>query len=57
VAYTVVHFSILRSIGAVLLLGTIALAHAAGVDMPISHCVARVIAGELTIADASWEII
>jgi len=30
----------------------IALAHAAGVDMPISHCVARVIAGELTIADA-----
>jgi glycerol-3-phosphate dehydrogenase (NAD(P)+) len=30
----------------------IALAHAAGVDMPIAQCVARVIAGELTIADA-----
>ena len=30
----------------------IALGHSAGVDMPISHCVARVIAGELTIADA-----
>jgi glycerol-3-phosphate dehydrogenase (NAD(P)+) len=31
----------------------IELAHAAGVDMPISQCVARVIAGELTIAHAA----
>jgi glycerol-3-phosphate dehydrogenase (NAD(P)+) len=30
----------------------IELAHAAGVDMPISECVARVVAGELQIAEA-----